>query len=108
MNTQLRSDRRHPLWDALRQHLEARRRPVEDQIRRYPPPIAGCDAQFNYLLEQRAVLSRELVRLDKAEEAARTGPAAVRAAEDFISGSSCIDPDAAAQIRAAALSTQPQ
>jgi hypothetical protein len=88
----------HPLWEAVRQHLEERRRPIEQEIRRYPPPIAGCDAQFNHLLEQRAILSRELVRLSQAAQAAGADtPAAVEA---FLHASPCIDAATAETIRA--------
>ena len=88
----------HPLWESVRRHLEERRRPVEAEIRRYPPPIAGCDAHFNYLLEQRALLSRELVRLAEAmREDAADAPGA---ADAFIRSSACIDAAAAEEIRA--------
>ena len=33
---------------------------VKAEIKDYPRPIAGCDAQFNYLLEQRAALEEDL------------------------------------------------
>jgi hypothetical protein len=90
----------HPTWDLVRRHLEDRRRPVEEEIRRYPPPIAGCDAQFNYLLEQRSQLSRELVRL----AAASRGPDAdtPEAVEAFVRSSPCIDAAAAEVLRARA------
>lgn len=70
------SDRIHPAWDAVRRHIESRRRPIQDEIRRYPPPIPACDAHFNHLLEQRSLLSRELVRLEAACKAAGSGAAA--------------------------------
>ena len=35
---------------------------VEEEIRSYPSPITGCDAQFNYLLEQRSLLLAELAK----------------------------------------------
>lgn len=92
----------HPLWESVRRHLEEKRRPVEDEIRRYPSPIAGCDAHFNYLLEQRALLSRELVRLAEASETVSAdAPAAV---EDFIRSSACIDSTAAERMLAPAKS----
>ncbi len=90
----------HATWDAVRRHLEAKRRPVEQEIRRYPAPIAGCDAQFNYLLEQRAVLSRELVRLDAAVKAAGAHVESEgEAVEAFLRSSDCIDAETAEKLR---------
>ncbi len=38
-------------------------RDTNDEISRYPGPIAGCDAQFNYLLDSRRRLERALAAL---------------------------------------------
>jgi hypothetical protein len=84
----------------VRRHLEDKRRPVEDEIRRYPPPIAGCDAQFNYLLEQRSQLSRELVRLAAASQ--RPDADTPEAVDAFIRSSTCIDAAASEELRARA------
>jgi hypothetical protein len=43
--------------------LEAERQRLYEEIRNYPAPIAGCDEQFNYLLEQQARVVRELNRV---------------------------------------------
>ena len=59
MNTELE-------WHSLRLRLEALKETVAEEIRRYPPPIPACDAQFNRLLELRRLLPRELARLDIA------------------------------------------
>jgi hypothetical protein len=37
----------------LRLRLEQKRREISAEINKYPSPIAGCDAQFNGLLEDR-------------------------------------------------------
>ncbi|NNK78568.1 MAG: hypothetical protein HKP40_07635 [Litoreibacter sp.] len=39
--------------DAARDALLRARACVREEIRDYPSPIAGCDAQFNHLLAQR-------------------------------------------------------
>ena len=39
---------------------------VKREIGAYPRPIAGCDAQFNHLLERRAELE-EAMRREKGE-----------------------------------------
>jgi hypothetical protein len=43
--------------------LEAEKQRLYEEIRNYPTPIAGCDQQFNYLLEQQAQVLADLNRL---------------------------------------------
>ncbi|MEO5677564.1 MAG: hypothetical protein ABIQ84_08455 [Usitatibacter sp.] len=49
--------------DTLRASLEARRRQLDEEIRAYPTPIPRCDAQFNFLMEERSRIVRELEAL---------------------------------------------
>lgn len=35
------------------QEIAARLETIYEQIKNYPTPIAGCDEQFNFLLEER-------------------------------------------------------
>jgi len=51
-------------WKSARMELEARRAELKEQISTYPAPITACDAQFNHLLEERALLNAELGRLE--------------------------------------------
>lgn len=53
-------------WQAVQDRLEAQRAALNQEIAAYPGPIAGCDAQFNHLLEQRAGLNAQLGRLESA------------------------------------------
>jgi hypothetical protein len=46
-----------------RQRLEAQRLRVQREITAYPAPIPACDAYFNHLLEQRAMICDELARV---------------------------------------------
>jgi hypothetical protein len=39
---------------------------IDQEIQTYPTPIPRCDAQFNYLYEQRSRLSQFFERLDAA------------------------------------------
>lgn len=55
-------------WQALRSHLQAEKERIHQAICTYPTPIAGCDQQFNYLLEQRTQIQREWKRLLTAEK----------------------------------------
>ncbi len=68
------------VWNQIRVVLEQERDRIYKEIRSYPPPITACDEQFNYLLEQRAQVSRELARMD---EAART-PLSLLACRKFL------------------------
>ena len=45
----------------LRARLTQERERVLAELRAYPPAVPSCDAQFNYLLEQRDGLGREWV-----------------------------------------------
>jgi hypothetical protein len=56
--------------DRIREQLEAERHRVNEEIRTYPTPIAACDAQFNYLLEERARIALELDGLEDGSEPA--------------------------------------
>jgi hypothetical protein len=77
---------------------------VMREIRSYPQPIAGCDAQIPVLWERRDAISAEIARLDVAMR--ETSPAAIEA---FIDASPLIDEahrqqfrDAAAPLKSAA------
>ena len=37
---------------------------INQELAAYSSPITGCDAQYNYLLEQRAILERFIKGLD--------------------------------------------
>ena len=51
--------------------LENEKRRINDEITNYPTPIAGCGAQFNFLLEEQARIARELTRLKGSGEEER-------------------------------------
>jgi len=50
-------------WSAICHHLESEKSRVQEEIRNYPAPIPACDAQFNFLLEERDNLSAEVARV---------------------------------------------
>lgn len=56
----------HGAWTALQDHLLDLRKAVQDEIRTYPTPIAGCDQQFNYLLATRERLAAEASGIQQA------------------------------------------
>lgn len=47
-----------------RAELAAARRLLVQEIRSYPTPISGCDAQFNHLLADRQRVSEALTQLE--------------------------------------------
>ena len=51
------------VWDDLKAHLEAEKRAVTNEIRNYPQPIAGCDAQIPAFWERRDALVADISRL---------------------------------------------
>ena len=62
------SERLRSLGRELREFLVRVRTATDEEIRTYPTPIPRCDAQFNFVYEQRAQLSRWLSTLDAALE----------------------------------------
>lgn len=79
-------------WQSVRAYLEERRRTVIDEIRHYPGPITGCDAQFNHLTEERRLLNAELARLESALREREDSPAA------FIRSSPILDASFGGQV----------
>src|SRR3954453_23433464 len=83
MEVQSRQELVGSMWRSICADLENRRAAIHAEITAYPTPIPACDADFNYLLEERAKILHEM---DIASSAARTredsGQAAV-AIEQF-------------------------
>jgi hypothetical protein len=52
---------------AAREAIQAEMRRVAAEISGYRGPIAGCDEQFNHLLDTRRRLERALLELDRPE-----------------------------------------
>ena len=49
--------------EELAAHLRQEQLRINEEIRAYPSPIAGCDAYFNSLLEERGRIADALRRL---------------------------------------------
>lgn len=74
-------------------YLEAKRTGIIGEIRAYPSPIPACDEQFNYLLEQRRKLSRELDRLNRLDKGVVSAESGMKRLREFIESSDCIYSD---------------
>lgn len=57
------------LWDELESYLVDAKRAATQEIRRYPQPIAGCDAQIPALWDRRDGIVAELDKLAKIRAA---------------------------------------
>jgi hypothetical protein len=87
-------------WTRIRQHLEKEMQRVRDEIRNYPAPIPACDAQYNYLLEEREGLSSELARVREAMNEDSSSENAQSSVDAFLSVSSYLGDPAKGEIRA--------
>lgn len=52
---------------AATEKLEAARQLIESEIRSYPVPVSGCDAQFNHLVGMRGSVSEALNALERPQ-----------------------------------------
>lgn len=74
METQEPLHSKEPAW----KRLQAEKQRVDDEIRNYPRPIAACDLQFNYFLEERARIAYELERMHEEQQKILTENASTR------------------------------
>lgn len=49
------------------ERLETARQLIETEIRSYPAPVSGCDAQFNHLIGMRGSVSEALTVLERPQ-----------------------------------------
>ncbi len=68
-------------------HLEAYKLRIATEIRQYPMPIPGCDAQYNFLLDQRAGVNQELKQLEALSKRTLTAHERTESVCDFINAS---------------------
>ena len=88
------------VWDRLRTHLENEKARIYEAIGNYPTPIAGCDQQFNYLLEEQTRIRLELDRLNRSSHENLTAGDAIQRLNEFIDSSSYVDSQTEQTIRA--------
>lgn len=87
------------VWIEIRAQLASNKVRINKAITCYPTPIAGCDQQFNYLLEQQREISAEWARLNEAENESLTAADPIRAVDEFIRTSICLDARAKESLR---------
>ena len=79
------------VWEAIEAHLLDIKRAAVLEVRNYPQPIAGCDAQIPALWEKRDGIAAELDRLSEARRNSTTESR--DAAVAFLTDCSFIDDD---------------
>ena len=55
----------------IQTRLESEQRRIYQEIKNYPRPIPACDAQFNFLLEERTRIAAEIQRLHETIQASK-------------------------------------
>lgn len=105
MNSNLNHNDPESIWQEIRGHLETKKRQIADEILHYPPPIPACDAQFNYLLEERTRISQEIDRLDTLARECLTTPNLILLVDEFLS-STDMNNTAKQEIRLSLMKTQ--
>ncbi len=78
------------IWAEIKVLLESEKKRIYDEIRTYPPPIAGCDQQYNHLLDERTRISQELKRVHEDSEKSLMHPDATLLIDEFVKTSSFI------------------
>jgi len=76
-------------WQDVHHQLQSQRDAIVHEIRHYPPPIPACDVQYNYLLEQRDKVLRELRLLRRMEPTDPIQLEAFAAASSFVNHHAC-------------------
>jgi hypothetical protein len=64
---------------------------IGEEIKHYPTPITVCDAQFNYLLEERSKIAQELDLWETLATEEQKSSATLRRIRDFIKSTRYID-----------------
>ena len=83
----------------LRACLEKKRARICEEISSYPPPIPACDAQFNFLLEARREIAREIAGLERSDVDAPSNDGLMTSIFRLIEESSYLDDDDKRELR---------
>ena len=86
------------VWQIAREHLEKKKSQISEEILHYPPPIPACDAQFNFLLAERARLAQALGQLAALGQGHLSDQAQLQGLHAFILSSPDLDETAVHEI----------
>ena len=82
-------------------HLEAYKLCIATEIRQYPMPIPGCDAQYNFLLDERAGVNQELKQLETLTKRGLKAVELTESVREFINASQHIQHQKSRELLAA-------
>ena len=80
--------------------LRSEKAQIRREISAYPPPIPACDAQFNYLLEQRNRVAQELSAVTAAACHERSAADKIAALVALVDASQVLPADVKRQLLA--------
>ncbi|MEZ4709516.1 MAG: hypothetical protein R3A44_20065 [Caldilineaceae bacterium] len=83
----------------VRTLLLRKKEQIYAEIRAYPLPIPACDAQYNYLLEKRDLVSQELRQLDTLADGQTSPAAALEALKVLVAASNLLDKETQRRIK---------
>ena len=75
----------------VRASLQRKKEQIYAEIRAYPSPIPACDAQYNYLLEQRDLVNHELQQLDTLSDEPMNPLAVLARLKAMVAASTILD-----------------
>jgi hypothetical protein len=78
------------VWNKLRVQLESEKARIYQELGSYPSPVAACDQQFTYLLEEQTRILRELARLNEAAAESLTAEDPGKLIDEFIRSASYV------------------
>ncbi len=89
------------IWAKIRVHLEGEKDRIFEAIKNYPPQITNCDEQFDYLLEERETITRELARMRELSAASLSHAERSKSIDEFMSTSRFVNDELKQEIRSA-------
>lgn len=82
---------RKDICQKLEAFLWQERERIYAEIHDYPPPIPACDAQFNYLIEKRAVIGQELGKVHALAGVAQSADQKNRLLREYVATSQILN-----------------
>jgi hypothetical protein len=82
----------------IQTRLESEERRIYEEIKNYPKPIPACDAQFNFLLEERTRIAAEIQRLHETIHAGKKSKDPAGLITDFLLSCPYLDAESTQKI----------